>query len=96
MTNAEIVAQALMKLGTGWHTSREIMWQVRRDGYQMTTARARGIARVLHRQGKAHMLVDGKRYSFEITAEYRDTHSSDQWEIATKDLPREPAFSVQR
>lgn len=65
MTNAEIVLQALKELGTGWHTSREVMWQVRRNGYQMTTTRARGICRVLYRQGQAHMLVYGGRYSFE-------------------------------
>lgn len=66
LTNADIVAAALDRLGPGWHTSREIMKEVRRDGYQMTTARARGIARVLYRQNKAHMLVYGGRYSFEI------------------------------
>jgi len=65
MTNAEIVLQALKELGSGWHTSREVMWQVRRNGYQMTTTRARGICRVLCRQDKAHMLVYGGRYSFE-------------------------------
>jgi hypothetical protein len=65
MTNAEIVLQALKTLGPGWHASREVMWQVRRDGYQMTTARARGVCRVLHRQGQAHMLIYGGRYSFE-------------------------------
>lgn len=65
MTNAEIVLQALKTLGPGWHTSRDLMWQVRRDGYQMTTARARGIARHLSRSDKVHMLVYGGRYSFE-------------------------------
>lgn len=65
MTNAEIVLQALKALGPGWHTSREIMWQVRRDGWQMTTARARGIARHLCRANKADMLIYGGRYSFE-------------------------------
>ena len=66
MTNAEIIAQALKDLGPGWHTSRDIMWQARRNGWQMTTAKARGVAKVLYRQGKAHMLVYGNRYSFEI------------------------------
>lgn len=65
MTNAEIIAQALKDLGPGWHTSRDVMWQARRNGWQMTTARARGICRVLYRQDKVHMLVYGGRYSFE-------------------------------
>jgi len=65
MTNAEAVLRALRSLGPGWHSSREVMWQVRRDGIQMTTARARNICRVLHRQQKVHMLVYGRRYSFE-------------------------------
>lgn len=65
MTNADIILQALEKLGSGWHTSRDVMWEARRAGYQMTTARARGVCRVLYRQGKAHMLVYGGRYSFE-------------------------------
>ena len=65
MTNADIVLEALKTLGPGWHTSRDVMWQVRRDGFQMTTARARGICRVLYRANKAHMLVFGGRYSFE-------------------------------
>lgn len=65
MTNADIVLQALKTLGPGWHTSRDVMWQVRRDGFQMTTARARGICRVLYRQQKVHMLVHAGRYSFE-------------------------------
>lgn len=65
MTNAEIALQALRNLGSGWHTSREVCQQVRRDGYQMTTARARGICQHLTRAGKAHRLVYGGRYSFE-------------------------------
>lgn len=68
MTNAEMILQALKALGPGWHTSREVMWQARRDGFQMTTARARGICRTLYRQGRAHMLVYGGRYSFEAKA----------------------------
>jgi hypothetical protein len=63
-TGADIILQALRALGPGWHTSREVMWQVRRDGYQMTTARARGIARHLYRAGEVHMLAYGGRYSF--------------------------------
>lgn len=65
MTNAEIIAQALKDLGPGWHTSREVMWQARRNGWQMATAKARGVAKVLVRQGKAQMLMDGKRYLFQ-------------------------------
>jgi hypothetical protein len=65
MTNAEIILQALRTLGPGWHTSRDVMWQARRDGYQMTSARARGVCRHLYRAGKAHMLAYGGRYSFE-------------------------------
>lgn len=65
MTNADVVLAALKSLGAGWHTSREVMWEVRRAGYQMTTARARGICRALYRQEKVHMLVYGGRYSFE-------------------------------
>lgn len=65
MTNADVVLKALKDLGPGWHTSREVMWQVRRNGHQMTTTRARGICQVLYRQEKAHMLVYGGRYSFE-------------------------------
>jgi len=69
MTNADAILQALSTLTTNcphkrWYTSREIMWQVRRDGLQMTTARARGIALALCRQGKADQLMDGKRYKF--------------------------------
>lgn len=66
MTNAEIVAAALERLGTGWHTSREVMWEVRRGGFQMTTEKARSVCKVLHRQDRAHMLVYGNRYSFEV------------------------------
>jgi predicted trehalose synthase len=65
MTNAEIILQALRNLGSGWHPSRDVMQQARRDGYQMTTPLARGICRHLYRAGKVHMLVYGGRYSFE-------------------------------
>lgn len=64
MTNADIVLAALKTLGADLHTSREVMRQVQRDGYEMTTARARGICRVLVRQGRAEMYHDG-RYFFQ-------------------------------
>lgn len=73
MTNADIVFKALLELGSGWHTTRDVMWQVRRDGYQMTTARARGICHVLCRREKASILMDGKRYKFQARAAERPT-----------------------
>lgn len=65
MTNAEIVAEALKDLGPGWHTSRAVMWQVRRNGWQITTAKTRNVCRFLHRQGGVGMLVNGCRYLFQ-------------------------------
>jgi hypothetical protein len=65
MTNAEIILQALRNLGTGWHSSRDVAWQARRDGYQMTAAKARGVCQHLTRAGKADRLVYGGRYFFE-------------------------------
>jgi len=65
-TNAETILQALKDLGPGWHTSREVMWQARRNGWQMTTVKARNVCRVLCRRGEARMLLKGNRYSFEV------------------------------
>ena len=64
MTNADAVFAALERLGTGWHTSREVMDEVRRAGFQMTTARAREICKVLARQGSVEMYHDA-RYFFQ-------------------------------
>jgi hypothetical protein len=66
VTNADIIQKALTDLGSGWHTSRQVMWQARRNGWQMTTDKARGVSKVLARQGKARMLMDGKRDLFKI------------------------------
>lgn len=74
MTNGEIVLAALKRLGSAQHnpsrlhTSREVMWEVRRAGFQMTTARAREICKVLVRQDKAKMYYDG-RYFFRAKGE---------------------------
>lgn len=66
MTNAEVIEQALKTLGAGWHTTREIMWQARRGGWQMSTGKTRNVCRALYRANKVDMLVYGGRYSFEI------------------------------
>jgi hypothetical protein len=66
MNNEAIILKALTDLGSGWHTSREVMLQARRNGWQMTTARARGICRHLHRKQKVAILIYGGRYSFEV------------------------------
>lgn len=66
MTNAEIIEKALISLGLGWHTSRDVAEQARRGGWLMTTARARNVCRHLVRKNKAYMLVYGGRYSFEF------------------------------
>ncbi len=64
MTNAEIIAKAISDLGQGWHSSRAVMWQVRRDGWQMTTAKARNVARILARDGIVSQAKTGNRYQF--------------------------------
>jgi len=68
MTNADIVLAALKAVEktsnkTLFHAA-DVMWQVRRDGYQMTTDRARGILRVLSRNGQVETVRDGRFYFF--------------------------------
>lgn len=67
MTNAEIVLKALTDLGRPKiHSANEVMWQARRNGWQMSTDKARSVLKVLARRGNAELIQDGSRYFFRI------------------------------
>lgn len=65
MTNADIVLAALKRLGADLHTSREVMQEVRRAGYEMSTEKARMVCKALVCQGSVEMYHDA-RYFFRV------------------------------
>lgn len=71
MTNSEIILRALTDLERRRkiHSASEVTWQARRNGWQMSTDKARNVLKSLARQGKVELIKDGSRYFFRVPAE---------------------------
>lgn len=68
MTYAEITLAALKTLAADstkklFHAS-DVMWQIRRDGWQISTDKARRILKHLASTGQIQKVMDGRRYYF--------------------------------
>ena len=73
MTNAEIVAQAVRNLESDMRalgvarscfSTREIMREVGRNGYYLSTAKTRNVCRHLAKIGELDTIKDGPYYRF--------------------------------
>lgn len=51
MTNAEVIIRAMAGLGGGFHSTRELALQSRKEGFLMEVSTARMTARALARRG---------------------------------------------
>ena len=70
MSNADIVQKALTDLGNSKKvfSATDVMWQVRRNGWQMSSDKARNVLKHLARNGSAELIKDGSRYFFRAVA----------------------------
>lgn len=68
MTNAETTLKALQDLEAATIrklvSAHDVMWQIRRNGWQITTDKTRNVLKHLARTGQIECIRDGRRYYF--------------------------------